>query len=236
MVSYVICEYEKVRQEFPEFGTVMTKLRNDLIAKAEKDWGMPFAGRRKISEAAARQTKLGGQWGTTLSAPGPGLDVDVDKGEFGETTILPPLFNGLMAAYQPLVTWHQWFNTTSALEVVAGRTPGITILTGSASGGRIKKDYKVGICGLLFLDKAIRISEIKMQISDKKLVRANIEEAFGYNKPAVVFKEGYLLDEEKSFELVANVITQGPQRIKPLGLQLNKIKDKVLTDTGAALP
>ena len=236
MASFVICEYEKVRQEFPEFEAVMVKLRNDLIAKAEKDWNMPFAGRRKIAEAAARQTKLKGLWGTTLTAPGPGLDVDVDKGEFGETTILPPLFNGLMAAYQPLVTWHQWFNTTSALEVAAGRTPGITILTGAATGGRIQEDYKVGICGLLFLDKAIRVSEIKMQISDKKLVRANIEEVFGYNKPAVCFEEGYILDEEKSFDLYANVITQGPQRIKPLGLQVNKIKDKVLTNTGAPLP
>lgn len=215
--GYVICEYEKVKQEFPKFQSVMTTLRNQLIAKAEKDWNMPFAGHRKITEAAGR--------GIRLNAPGPGLDVDVDRGEFGETTITPALFNGLMAAYQPMPTWHQWFNTTGSQ----------VIITGAATAGRIFEDYKVGLAGLVFLDKAIRISEIKMQISDKKLPRVNIEEALAYNKPAIVFEEGYILDEEKGFELYANIVTQGPQRIKLLGLQLNKIKDKLLTDTGAAL-
>lgn len=223
--GYVICEYEKVKQEFPKFQSVLTTLRNQLIAKAEKDWNMPFAGHRKISEAATR--------GISLNAPGPGLDVDVDRGEFGETTILPALFNGLTAAYQPLPTWHQWLTLTGP-EIAAGGASKV-IIQGAASAGRIYEDYKVGFAGLVFLDKAIRISEIKMQISDKKLPRVNIEEALAYNKPAIVFEEGYILDEEKSFELYANIVTQGPQRIKLLGLQLNKIKDKILTNTGVAL-
>ena len=215
--GYVICEYEEVKQEFPEFSAVMTKLRSQLIAKAEKDWNMAFAGRRKIAEAAAR--------GVTLTSPGPGLDLDVDRGEFGETTILPALFDGLAAAYQPLNSWHQWFNATGHR----------TILSGADTGNRIYEDYKVGLIGLAFLDKAIRVSEIKMQISDKKLPRINIEEALAYNKPAIVFEEGFILDEEKAFDLYAFVVSQGPQRIKLIGLQLNKIKDKVLTNTGAAL-
>lgn len=215
--GYVICEYETVKQRFPKFQSVLTTLRNKLIAKAEKDWDMPFAGHRKIPEAAAR--------GIRLEGLGPGLDVDVGRGEFGETTITPALFNGLMTAYQPLVTWDQWFNNTGSQ----------VILTGADSAGRIFKDYKVGLAGLVFLDKAIRVSEIKMQISDKKLPRMNIEEALAYNKPAIVFEEGYILDEEKGFELYANIVTKGPQHIKLLGLQLNKIKDKLLTDTGAAL-
>jgi len=217
--GYVICEYETVKQRFPKFQSMMTTLRDKLIAKAEKDWDMPFAGRRKIPEAAARGINY------PLNALGPGLDVDVGRGEFGETTITPALFNGLMTAYQPLVTWEQWFNNTGSQ----------TIMAGAETAGRIFEDYKVGLAGLVFLDKAIRVSEIKMQISDKKLPRMNIEEALAYNKPAVVFEEGYILDEEKGFELYANVVTKGPQRIKLIGLQLNKIKDKLLTDTGAAL-
>lgn len=213
--GYVICEYETVKQRFPKFQSVMTNLRNQLIAKAEKDWNMQFAGRRKISEAAAR--------GISLNAPGPGLDVDVGRGEFGETTIIPALFDGMTAA--PLVTWEQWFTATGSQ----------TIMSGSDTAGRIFEDYKVGLAGLVFLDKAIRISEIKMQISDKKLPRMNIEEALAYNKPAIVFEEGYILDEEKAFDLYANIVTRGPQRIKLLGLQVNKIKDKLLTATGAAL-
>jgi len=213
--GFVICEYESVKKEFPEFQNVMTRLRDRLIAKAERDWNLRFAGRRKISEAAAR--------GITLTSPGPGLDVDVERGEFGETTIIPALFNDITGTR--MTTWEQWFNATGSQ----------TIMTGAATGGTIYEDYKIGLAGLVFLDKAIRVSEIKMQISDKKLPRINVEEAFGYNKPAIVFEEGYLLDEEVGFELVAYILSQGPQRIKLLGLQLNRVKDKLLTNTGAAL-
>lgn len=213
--DFVICEYEEVKREFPYFRSVMTTLRNTLISKAERKWGLTWAGRRKIADAALR--------GITLNAPGPGLDVDVDKGEFGETTIIPALFNDISGTR--LVTWDQWLTGTGHQ----------TIMTGAATGGTIYEDYMVGLAGLAFLDKAIRISEIKMQVSDKKIPRVNIEEAFAYNKPAVVFEEGFILDEETGFDLYAYVTTQGPQRIKLIGLQVNRIKDKLLTNAGAAL-
>ena len=195
-MSYVICEYDKVKQEFPEFNSVLEKLRSDLIAKAEADW---------------EPLKYGGL------AP---------KGEkqFGETTIMPQLFADITGTR--MTTWNQWFNATGAQ----------TIMTGVGSGGTIPEDYKVGVAGLAFLDKTIRISEFKMQISDRKLPRINIEEAFMYNKPAIIFEEGFILDEETAFELVAYVLTQGPQRIKLIGLQLNRVPNKLqVTNTGAAL-
>lgn len=212
--GYVICEYETVKQGFPEFQAVLDKLRSSLIAKAEKDWGMKYAGPRKIAKAA--------ELGVSFAAPGPGLDVDYGAGEFGETTIIPASFRDI--SNTTLTTWHQWFNLTGARIIMSG-----------ANGGNIYKDYKVGIAGLVFLDKAIRISEFKMQISDKKIGRVNIEEAFGYNKPAFVLEEGYILDEQTGFELMAYVLSQGPQRIKLLGLEVYKVKDKMLTATGAPL-
>lgn len=205
--GYVLCEYESVKQEFPEFKATMEALERDLIAKAEADWRpLKYAGRRKEA---------------VFGVPGPGLEVK--SGEFGKTTIIPALFNDITGTR--MVTWDQWFTATGSQ----------TIMTGAAAGGSIPEDYKVGVVGLAFLDKAIRVSEIKMQISDKKLPRINLEEAFVYNKPAVVFEEGYILDEETVFELYAYVLTQGQQRIKLLGFQLNKVKDKLLTNTGAAL-
>lgn len=197
MYGYVICEYEKVKSEFPEFKAIMERLRTNLIAKAQRDWAPLTFG------------------GMTPKA-----------GQFGETTIIPGLFNGMQAAYQPLVTWHQWFNATGHQ----------TVMTGTATGGAIYEDYKVGLAGLLFLDKAIRVSEIKMQIGDTKIPRVNIEEAFAYDKPSVVFEQPFVLDEETSFELYAHVLSQGPQRIKLLGVQLNRIPNKLqVTSTGAAL-
>jgi len=193
--GFVICEYESVKQEFPEFKAVIEELRSQLIQKAEKDWA---------------PLKYGG--------------MAAKAGEFSETTIMPQLFNDITGTR--LTTWNQWFNATGAQ----------TIMTGTGTGGTIPEDYKVGLVGLVFLDKAIRVSEIKMQISDKKLPRINIEEAFCYNKPAIVFEQGFVLDEETSFDLYGYVLTQGPQRIKLLGLQLNRVPNKLqVTDTGAAL-
>jgi len=193
--GYVLCEYESVKKEFPEFRTVMETLRSNLIAKAESDWA---------------PLKYGGM------AP--------VENQFGESSIIPALFNDVTGTR--LVTWDQWFNVTGSQ----------VILTGAAAGGTIPEDFKIGVVGLAFLDKAIRCSEIKMQISDKKLPRINIEEAFVYNKPAVVFEEGYILDEKTAFELYAYILTQGPQRIKLLGTQLNRVPNKLqVTNTGAAL-
>jgi len=109
-------------------------------------------------------------------------------------------------------------------------------MTGSGTGGILLEDYKVGLAGLVFLDKAIRVSEIKMQISDRKLPRINIEEALAYNKPAIVFEAGYIIDEETGFDLYAYVTTQGPQRIKLLGLQMNRVPNRLqVTSSGATL-
>ncbi len=193
--GYVLCEYEAVKKEFPEFKDTMEALKSQLIAKAEADW---------------KPLKFGGMY--------------PKAGEFGISPILPALFKGMDGTR--LTTWNQWFTDTGSQ----------TIMTGVGSGGIIPEDFKVGFVGLAFLDKAIRISEIKLQISDKKLPRINIEEAFVYNKPAIIFEEGYILDEKTAFELIAYILTQGPQRIKLIGFQLNKVPNKLqITDTGAAV-
>jgi len=148
--------------------------------------------------------------------------------QFGETTIMPELFRsgaGSLPANTTLSTWKQ--NLT---------TLGHQIIMSGANTGFIYEDYKLGLCGLAFLDKAIKVSEIKMQISDRKLPRINIDECRVYNKPAIVFEDYYLLDEETAFDLYAFVVAQGQQHIKILGPQLNKVPNKLMTtNTGAAL-
>lgn len=143
---------------------------------------------------------------------------------FGESTIIPSLFLGQQL--QRLVTWDQWFNAT-------GHQP---IMWGAGIGGTIGEDFKVGLAGLAFLSKAIRIAEIRMQITDRKIPRINIEEAFAYENPAIIFEQPFILDEKTGYELMALVLSQGPQRIMPIGFQLNRVRDKMLTNTGSALP
>jgi len=146
------------------------------------------------------------------------------SGQFGESTIMPELFQDISG--NTMDTWHQWFNATGHQ----------TIMRGAAAGGRIYEDYKVALVGLAFLDKAIRVSEIRMQVSDRKLPRVNIEEAMAYEKPAVIFEDYFILDEETGFDLYAYVLSQGPQRIKIIGTQVNRIPNKMqTTNVGAAL-
>ena len=209
-MSYVICEYEKVKQNFPQFKETMTRLATTLRAQCAADWSpKTFGGMAPTS------------------------------GQFGETTVLPALFRdqvqtaaNVAGTFMP--TWEQWLTLTAA-EVLTGGAQK-TIMSGSGTGGILLEDYKVGLAGIAFLDKAIRVSEIKMQISDKKLPRINIEEALAYNKPAIIFEQPYILDEETGFDLYAYVTTRGPQRIKLLGLQMNRVPNRLqVTNTGAVL-
>jgi len=202
-MQYVICEYEKVKQNFPEFGTMMQNLRSSLIAEASSKWApLTFGG------------------------------LNPRSGQYGETTILPPLFNNLAGAQ--MVTWKQNFTATHVAASLAGTAQGI--IYGSGTAGTIPEDYMVGFAGVCFLDKAIKVSEIKIQIGDRKIGRINLEEAMVYNKPCVVLEEGFVLDEEEGFELYGYIQAQGEQRIKLLGLQLNRVPNKTqVTHAGQAL-
>lgn len=206
--GYVLAAYNDIKKNFPEFNVVLENLHGALIAQATREWGMPFSG---DAMTAASPTNTGPM------AP--------DGGQFAESPIMPELFLGQQTALGTLTTWNQWFNATGHQ----------TILTGALAGGRIYEDYKIGLAGLVLLDKAIRISEIRMQIGDHKLPRINIEEAFAYEQPTIVFNEGYILDEETGFDLYAYVLSQGPQRIKLLGFQVNRVYDKLLGTVGSAL-
>ena len=192
--GYVICEYEKVKDYFPEFQRTLASLHSALVAKAAADWApKTFGGMSPRSD------------------------------QFGESPIMPELFRNM--ANTTLTSWNQWLSATGHQTVMSG-----------SNSANIYEDYKIGLAGIAFLDKSIGISEIKMQISDKKLPRINIEEAFSYNKPAVIFEDGYIIDEETGFHLYAYVLSTGYQRLKLIGFQLNRVPNKLqTTNTGAAL-
>ena len=146
------------------------------------------------------------------------------SGEFGETTILPALFKDNTGTR--LTTWRQYIASTGSQ----------TLLTGVGSGGTIPEDFMVGVVGLAFLEPVLRVTEIKLQISDTKLPRINLEEAMAYEQPAIIFEDYYILDEETSFELVGYVEAAGYQSIKLIGVQVNRVPNKLqVTATGAAV-
>lgn len=179
-----------------------------------------------------------------------------DGNFYGRTTILPALFDdhagfpldivggalsvaGLVFSQNPIATWRQRFTAVSAT------TADTMLLQGVGAGETIPEDFKIAWAGLAFPNKNQHITEIKYQIGDRKYGRINIEEMQCYNKPAIIFEEGYVLDEEESFHLYGYV--EGPlplfhdtwtgiyQRIVPLGAAYFKVVSKVLGVPGTAI-
>jgi hypothetical protein len=151
----------------------------------------------------------------------------------GRTTIIPALFRGFgqtastppVAGTSALIHFRQYLSSTGQQ----------TLLSGVLVGDVIPEDFKVAWIGLAFPNKQLNISELKWQISDSKYVRVNIEELMSYNKPALIFEKGYILDEKESFQLQGYVEHAGYQRITPLGAAYYRVIDRVLGNPGSAI-
>ena len=163
--------------------------------------------------------------------------------EFGRTTILPALFRGFgqVAATPPvaglncLIHWRQYLTTRGEQTILLGRDP----------GNVMPEDFKIGWLGLMFPNKEQNITEFRWQISDGKYGRINVEEMHSYNKPAVVFEDGFLINEKAGFDLHAYI--EGPipvdhegnvgvyQRVVPLGAAYYANIDRVLGNPGAII-
>lgn len=179
--------------------------------------------------------KCEGEWAPkTFGALSPGPD------QFGRTTILPGLFyNGAGVNFGG-----SWRQTTTALghQLVISGNP--------AQGLTIPEDFKVAWIGLAFPNKMQELTEFRFQIGDKKYGRQEIEDLDAYNSPAMIFEEGYIIDEEQSFDLWAYIkSTQAGAGVHPpgpntlpqylhivmLGAAYYRIVDKVLGNTGALI-
>lgn len=154
--------------------------------------------------------------------------------QFGRTTILPALFRGFgqVAATPPvagtncLIHWRQHITS-------AGHQ---ALIMGSGIGSIVPEDFKIAWIGLMFPNKQQQVTEIRWQIGDRKYGRINIEEINSYNKPALIFEEGFIIDEEQSYDLWGYVKeAHDYQRIVMLGAAYYKMIDKVLGLPGAAI-
>jgi len=153
--------------------------------------------------------------------------------QYGRTSILPGLFRGFgqVAATPPTAGVNSLIHWRQHITAIGSQT----LLTGVLSGNVIPEDIKIAWIGLAFPNKQMNISELKWQISDAKFIRVNVEELMSYNKPAIIFEEGYILNEKESFELTGYVEQADYQRIVPLGACYYKVIDRVLGDPGAVI-
>ncbi len=174
--GYIFCEWDSVQKDDRQFQEVFAKLEADMIRKCNAEWAPKTFG--KLAPMA---------------------------GQYGRTSILPGLFDPNPNTYggasfgaaatgtfpRPPAYWRQAFSTTGHQ----------TLIQGNRSGETMPEDWKTGWLGIAFPNKNQHITEIRFQIGDRKYGRINLEEMYVYNKPAIIFEEPYIIDEETSFHL-----------------------------------
>lgn len=140
--------------------------------------------------------------------------------EYGRTTILPQYFRGFAAAQ--LTTFRQNFTGAPAWRDIFNNV--------------MPEDIRIAWAGLAFTSKSVEFSELRWQIGDTLYPRINIEEIQGYNKPAIIFEEGFIIPEETTFLLRGYLEANSYQRVVPLGFSLYRRKDFLVTEAAITLP
>lgn len=218
--SYVICEWDSVQLDNKPYQLALQRTEQAAVNMCLRDWAP-----RGFDVRSALSPK---------------------EGNFGRTTILPALFDDhnsnqmvVSTANSTDGTWRQFFTAASVT------TANLTLIQGSGVAATIPEDFKVAWVGLAFPNKQQHVTEIKWQIGDRKYGRINLEEMKAYNKPAIIFEDGFILNEEESFHLYGTI--EGPipsdhafitglyQRIVMLGCCYFKVISKVLGDPGAVV-
>jgi hypothetical protein len=215
--GYVICEWDSIAREYPQFQQAFQQCEQLAINSCNLSW----APRRFNT-----QHTFGG-----------------GEGEYGRTTILPGLFmDHNLVALTGMATWRQAF--TSAF--LAANPIQFTLMAGVGAGNTIPEGTKVALMGFAFPNKQQHITEIKMQIGDRKYGRINLEQMLIMNKPAIILEEGIVLEEEEAFDLYAHMDTTGItqignwttiyQRVVPIGALYYQYYQKVGGIVGSTVP
>lgn len=207
--GFIFCEWDSVQKEYPDFQRAFADLEAKTIRSCTDKWFPKLTPEQAFGYLT------------------PNSD------QFGRTSILPALFddntstaiNTTAGGGSPAGTWRQLFATTGHQ----------MLLQGVRTGEVIPEDFQVSWIGLAFPNKQQQITEIRWQTSDRKYGRINIEEIHSYNKPAIIFEEGFLLKEEQAFHLYGYVEEADYQRIVMLGAAYYKVIDKVLGAPGSAI-
>ena len=230
--AYIICELDSIEKEYPQFQQAIRNLEDKVIRQCAADWfpklsvEQVFAKIKDKSEGFGRTTIL------------PALFRDWWDGTVKPQALSAPLNSAQVGGIfggSPVGTWRQLITASGNM----------VLLHGAMAGDTLAEDFKIAWIGLAFPNKQQHITEIKFQIGDRKYGRINLEEMLVYNKPAVIFEEGYTIEEEESFDLYGYV--RGPipvhhdgyigihQRIVMLGAAYYKVKDKILSNCAAAI-
>lgn len=216
-MSYVICEYDSAILK-------SVKAQNFYVAKcAQLETLM-----RQETEAVWSGLRYGG------FTPGPR--------EYGRTTWLPEYFadeagdildKNHSPTYWGVNSWQQYFTDTSpATHAIPGWKTIWQGITGATDpyGGIMSEDIRLAWAGLAITSKASAITKFKWIIGDTTYPILDIEESKGYNKPAFVFEEGFIIPEETLYYLRGFFEADNYERVVPLGYMIYRRKDLVIQE------
>ena len=99
----------------------------------------------------------------------------------------------------------------------------------------VREDVIHAFAGFAVTDEVLRILELRFEIGDRKYPILDIQEAKGWGAFAIIFKEDVgkelIAAEETSVYLRGYVESTGYQNVVPLGFQIYKRKDLVLSES-----
>ena len=99
----------------------------------------------------------------------------------------------------------------------------------------VRKDIIHAFAGFAITDEVLRLLELRMEFGDRKFPILDIQEAKGWGSFAILFKEDVgkelIAQEESSVYLRGYVEATGYQNIVPIGFQLYKRKDLVISES-----
>lgn len=100
---------------------------------------------------------------------------------------------------------------------------------------KVRTDVLHAFAGFAVVDETLNLLTLRMELSDRKYPVLDIQEAKGWGAFAIVFKEDkdkpLIAEPETSVYLRGYVEANGWQTIVPLGFQLYKKKDLVITES-----
>lgn len=210
-MSYVFIEGHRPLYTDPKFLNACFTIESNMIAK--------------LSSPEYWNRKHGG--------------LDPARGQFGHTTILPEWLadeaGDVLDKNHTPVTWgvnsfRQLFTGTSP---AAYAIPGWkTILQGGKSDeiGLMPSKVAMGLIGFALPSKIQPITKLKLQLGTEKGIVIDIEQMLAFNKPAIVFEEGWEVFEQDPFELRGFFEASGYVRVVPLGLGFYKEKSVVIRE------
>jgi len=99
----------------------------------------------------------------------------------------------------------------------------------------VREDIIHAFAGFMITDEILRILEMRFEFGDRKFPILDIQEAKGWGAFAILFKEDVgkelIAQEETSVLVKGYVESTGYQNVVPLGFQLYKRKDLVLSES-----